>query len=89
MDAFICVDMWQPMRYGFRILLPASYLFRVFGDNLKLSHIAVVPQEHRMMRLILTLLGKPNEVTPSLKDTTDREVAPDSMEFGRAFPHTL
>ena len=62
---------------------------RLFGDKLKLTCIAAVPQYHRRLRLIINLLAQPDEGTPSANDTMDREVAPESMQFGRAFPHIL
>ena len=58
----------------------------MFGDNLNLSRITAVPQENRRMRLILNLWAQPDEVRPSVNNTTDREVAPESMTSGRAFP---
>ena len=57
----------------------------MFGTKLKLSLIVTVPQEHRQPHLILNLLEKPDEGTPSVIDTKDREVAPEYMQFGRAF----
>ena len=41
------------------------------------------------MRLILNLSAQPDEVTPSVNDTTVREVVPDSIQFKRIFPHIL
>ena len=62
---------------------------RFWGDNLKLSCIATVPKEHHRPRLILNLLLQPNEGMTSINDTIDREFAPESMQFGRAFPRIL
>ena len=61
----------------------------LFGENLKMSCIVEVPQEHHRPCLILNLSAQPDEGTPSVKNTTDREVAPESMQFGRAFPRIL
>ena len=61
----------------------------MFGEQLKLSRIAAVPQAQRRPRLILNLLTPPDKETPSVNDTTDREIAPESMQFGRAFPRIL
>ena len=61
----------------------------LFRDKVKLYRIAEASQEHRRLRLILNLSAQPNEGTPSVKNTMDREFAPESMQFGRAFPHFL
>ena len=62
---------------------------RLFGEKLKLSRIAAVPQAHRRLRLILNLLPQPDSNTLSVNETTDREAAPESRQFGRAFPRIL
>ena len=61
----------------------------MFGEQLNLSRIAAVPQAQRRPRLILNLLAAPDKETPSVNDTTDREIAPESMQFGREFPGIL
>ena len=68
---------------------PVTDTVRMFGGKMKLSCIAMVPQDHLRPRLILNLPGNPNEGTPSVNDTTEREVAPESMHFGHAFPNIL
>ena len=40
-------------------------------------------------RLILNLSAPPDKETPSVNNMTDREIAPESMQFGRAFPRIL
>ena len=62
---------------------------RLFGLNLRLSQIAVVPQEHQRPWLILNLYSQPDEGTEIVNETTVRESAPESMQFWRAFPHIL
>ena len=62
---------------------------RLFGEKNKLSRIAAVTQEHQRPRLILNLLEQSDEGNPSVNDTTDMEVAPESMQFGRASPYIL
>ena len=74
------------MQYGFINLLPVADVVRVFGGNLKLSCIAVVSQEHLWPCAILDISSNPDEGAPSVNDTTDRDVAPESMKFGRVFP---
>ena len=74
---------------GFSILLSAEDAVQLFGKQLKLSHIAAVPQAQRRAHLILNLSAAPDKETPSVNDTTDREIAPESMQFGRAFPCIL
>ena len=59
----------------------------LFGVKFKLSRIAAVPQEHRRPRLILNLSAQPDEGTPSVNETTVKEIAPESMQFERALPH--
>ena len=41
------------------------------------------------MRLILNLSEKPNKGTPSVNNNTDREITPEFIQFGRAFPCIL
>ena len=74
---------------GLSILLPAADAMRLFGDKLKLSRIAAVPQAHRRPRLILNLSAQPDLNTLSVNETTDREAAPESLQFGQAFPLIL
>ena len=62
---------------------------RLFGERLKLSRIAAVPQAHRRPRLILNLSTQPDSDTPSVNETTNREAALESLQSGRAFPHIL
>ena len=59
---------------------------RIFGVNLNISHIAAVPQTHLHPCLILNLSEKPDKGTSIVNDTIYREVAPESMQFVRAFP---
>ena len=49
--------MRQYVQDGFRILIAAADVVRVFGDIMKLSRIAAVPQEHCRLCLILNLLA--------------------------------
>ena len=74
---------------GFSILLLAEDAIQLFGERLKLSHIAAVPQAHCCPRLILNLLAQPESDTPSVNDITNREAALQSLQFGRAFPCIL
>ena len=60
MTSFLYGEMQQHVRDGFSILLPATYVVQVFGDKLKLSHIAAYPQAHQHLRLILNLLEDPD-----------------------------
>ena len=62
---------------------------QLFGENLKLSPIAAVPQTHRCPRLIFNLSAQPDSNTLSVNETTNREAAPESLQFGRSFPHIL
>ena len=77
------------MQDGFSILLSAKDHVRLFGDNIKLSCIAAVPQTQRKPRLILNLSAPPDKETPSVNDTMGREISPESMQFGREFPRIL
>ena len=70
---------------GFSILLPAADAIGLLGERLKLSHIGEVKQAHRRLRLILNLSAQPDSDTPSVNETTNREAAPESLQFGWAF----
>ena len=61
----------------------------MFGEKLKLSRIAEIPQAQHWPLLILNLSAAPDKETPSVNNTTDREIAPESMQFGRAFPRII
>ena len=89
MTAFIHGDMRQCVQYVFSILFPAADTVRLFGDNMKLSRIPEVTQEHCRLCLIINLVFQPDEGMPSVNDTTEREVSPESMQFERAFPRIL
>ena len=89
MVEFIRVDMHQRVQDGFSILLPVADAVRIFGESLKLYRIMVVPQLRFRPHLILNLSEKPDEGIPSVNETTDREVSPELMQFGPAFPHIL
>ena len=77
------------MQDGFSILFPETDTVRLFREKLKLSQITAVPQEHRRLQIILTLLEKINEGTTSVNETTVRESALESMQFGSASPRIL
>ena len=62
---------------------------RLFGENLKLSRIAAVPQAHLCPRLIINLLAQPDSNTLSVNETTNRETAPELLHLGRASPCIL
>ena len=62
---------------------------RSFGDKLNLSLITAVLQEHRSPGLILNLLEQPDKGKPSVNNTTDRDIVPELMQFGNAFPRIL
>ena len=89
MTSFIRGELRQRIKYGFSILLPVADSIQLFGERLKPSHIAVVPQAHRCPRLILDLLEQLDSDTLSVNETTDREAAPDSLHFSRALPRKL
>ena len=48
-----------------------------------------MPQAHHCARLILNLSSQPDSDTPIVNKTTNREAAPDSLQFGRSSPCTL
>ena len=73
----------------FSVLLPVADAVRIFGEKIKLSHITEVPQAHLRPWLILNMSENPDKVTPSVDFITDREVAPELMQFGRSFPRIL
>ena len=72
MVSFIQRDLWRRVQDGFSILLSAEYSVLLFGEKLKLSCIAVVPQAQRRPRIILELLAPPDKETPSVNENTDR-----------------
>ena len=61
----------------------------MFREKLNLSHIASVPQTQHRPYLILNSSAPPNKETPSVNDTTDREIAPEPIQFGRVFPRII
>ena len=89
MVSFIQGELQQRVQDGFSILLSTENDVLLFGDKLKLSRIAAVPQAQRRLRLILNLLAPLDNENPSVNNTTDREIAPESMQLWRAFPCIL
>ena len=85
MVKFIRGEMHRRIQDSFFILLHDADTLQMFGAKLKISCIATVPQAHCRPRLILNMLEKLDEGTPSVIDTKYREVAPESMQFGKAF----
>ena len=90
MTCFIRGELRRRIKDGFSILLPpAADAMRLFGEKLKLSCIAAVPQAHRRPHLILNLSAQPDSNTLSVNETTNRDAAPESLQFGQAFPQIL
>ena len=89
MTSFIRGELQRKIKDGFSILLPAADAMRQCGEKLKLYCIATVPQAYRHPRLILNLLAQPDSNTLSVNETTDREAALESLQFGRSFPRIL
>ena len=89
MVSFIRGELLRQVQDGFIILLSAEDAVLLFGENLKLSRIAAVPQAQRRPNLTLDFLAQPNKDNPSFNGTTDREIAPESMQFERAFARIL
>ena len=48
-----------------------------------------MPHAHCCPRLILNLSAQPDSDTPSVNETTNRESAPELLQFGRTFPRIL
>ena len=86
---FIWGEIQRRVQDFFRILFPATDVLGVFRENLKLSHISLVYQAHLRTRLIVDLSTQTGRVTPSFNGTTDREIAPESMQFGYTLPCIL
>ena len=89
MTALIHGEMRQRVQDGFIIFFSLAYEVRLFRENLKLYRITDIPQDHHRPHLILNLSTNSYEGTPNINDTTDREVAPESMEYGRSYPYLL
>ena len=89
MVSFILGYLQRRFQGRFSILLSTEDAVQVFGEKLKLSCITVSPQDQRRPQLILNLSAQPDKETPSVNVTTDREISPESMQFGRAFPHII
>ena len=69
--------------------MSAKNAVQLFRENLKISRIAAVPQAKRRHCLILNLSATPDKENTSFNDTTDMEIALESMKFGRSFPRIL
>ena len=76
MVSFIRGELRWQVQDGFSILLSAEDAVQLFGEKLKPSRIAAVPQAQRQPRLILDLSAPPDNETPSVNNTTDREISP-------------
>ena len=82
MTTFIQGEMQRRIKDGFSFLLPAADAVQLLGEKLDLTHITVVPQAHCRPHLILNLSARPDVGTPSVNNTTDREAALESLQFG-------
>ena len=82
---FIWGDMQRQVQDGFSILLSTEDDVRLFREKLKFSCIAAVPQAHCRPCLILNLSDQPNKETLIVNITMDRDINPESMQFGRDF----
>ena len=89
MTSFIRGELRRRIKDGFSILLPAADAIQLFGERLKLSCIAALPQAHRRLCLILNLSEQPDSDTFSVNETTEREATLESLQFGRASPRIL
>ena len=89
MTVFTRENMQRRIKNGFSILLLATDAIGIFRENLKLSRIAAMPQAHRRACLILNPSAQPDLDTPIVNETTNREAAPESLQFGRACPLIL
>ena len=85
MTVFIHGDINNRVQDGFITLLPAADKVHMLGDKTKLSRIVAVPQVYRQTPLIVNLLEKTDEGTPSVTETTEREIALELLQFGRYF----
>ena len=81
--------MQRKIKDDFSILLPSADAIQLFSERLKNSCIAAVPQALCRPRLILNLLAQLDSDTPIVNDTTNREAAPESLQFGWALPCIL
>ena len=75
---------WR-IKDGFSILFLAAGVIQLFGEKLNLSRISEVPQAHCCPRLILDISAQLDSDMPIVNETTNRETAPDSLQFGWAF----
>ena len=82
-------DMHWSLQDGFSLLLPAADTVQILGESINISRIAMVPQANHQPHLILNLSEKSDKGTPSVNETAEREVAPESMHIGRDFPRIL
>ena len=89
MKVFIPGEIQRSLQDGFSISLSTADMVRMFGEKIKFSCITEVPQAHHQPRLILNLLEKPDEGTPSVNNNTKREVSPEYMQFGQNLPRIL
>ena len=61
----------------------------MFREKLEISRIAAVPQDQRRPRLILEFSAQPDKETPNVYDTLDREIAPESIQYGKYSPQII
>ena len=65
-------EMQQRVKDGFSILTPTADAVRIFGESLKISRIAAVPQSHFRPRPILKLLVTLDKGILGVNDNTGR-----------------
>ena len=89
MTSFVRGELRRRIKDGFSILLPVADAMQLFGRRLNLSRIVAVPQSHRRPCLVLNLSMQPYSDTIGVNETTNREAAPDLLQFGWAFSRIL
>ena len=82
-------EIQRQVQDGFIILLSTEDAVRLFREKLNFSCIAAVTQAHCRPCLILNLSDQLNKETTSVNSTTDRDINPESMQFGRDFLRIL
>ena len=77
------------MRDRLIILLPINYVTYNFGGTLKISRIAVSPQQYHGTQIILNLTENVDMVTSCVNKNSNREFKLSPLRFWSSFPRIM
>ena len=86
-DTYFCrKELLERVQRGFIIILPVDVSLLVFGERIRISHLAPVDQANIKLRLICSYSAAPDYVNPAVNASTEKFTSPNAMQFGACLP---